>query len=304
MNREFDLIVCGHFAIDRIKTAKAVETIVRLGGPPFYSAVAASRLDAKVSVLSKVGCDFSKEFLELLTKEGIDVSFIKMVENAKTTWFYIEYLDGKRKLRLEALGPKIYSEDIPTNVKAKAVHIAPIANEISPEIFSNIKRIGELVCLDPQGYTRSFDEKGNVSLKPWKNEEILRQLTVFKSNIDEIMCITGTSNLYSAMKQMANYGVKVVIVTMGAEGTALLFNGNFYKIPSFPVGRVVDPTGAGDVFIGAYLAEYVKGEEPVWCACVGSAAASFTIEKTGLLRFGFKNEIYERAAEIYEKVSL
>jgi len=300
VNKKFDIMVCGNFAIDRIKTAKKAEEIVRLGGPPFYSAVIARRLNAKVLVLSKVGLDFTEKFLDPLKNVGIDTSYIKKVENTKTTRFYIEYLNSKRMLRLEALGPKIYPEDIPLDIKAKVLHIAPITNEIPKETFSILRKLGEIICLDPQGYTRNFDEKGNVSLKAWKNYEILKQLTVFKSNTNEIVCITGVSNLRSAMEQIAKCGVRVVIVTMGAKGCALLFNGEFYRIPSFPVSNVIDPTGAGDVFAGAFLAEYVRGKDPIWCACVGSAAASFIVEKAGTSRFGAYDQILSRAARLYE----
>jgi sugar/nucleoside kinase (ribokinase family) len=63
----------------------------------------------------------------------------------------------------------------------------------------------------------------------------------------------------------------------------------------------LDPTGAGDVFIGAFLAEYIRTKDPVWCACVGSASASFVVEGIGPERFGERQETYERAKEIYEK---
>jgi sugar/nucleoside kinase (ribokinase family) len=64
---------------------------------------------------------------------------------------------------------------------------------------------------------------------------------------------------------------------------------------------VVDPTGAGDVFIGAFLIEYTRAKETVWCACVGSAAASMVVESLGATSIGQKDEIYRRAEALYEK---
>jgi sugar/nucleoside kinase (ribokinase family) len=299
LTRYFDIIVAGHFAIDHIRIRKTGQTIVSPGGPPTYSAIAARRLGAKVAVLSKVGGDFPKEFLRTAKGEGVEVSFVKWVEDAETTSFYLKYLNEERKLKLKALGPKILPDDVPTGIKAKIVHVAPIANEISTETFLRLKKISEIVCLDPQGYTREFGDEGCVSFKSWRNEEIIGQLSIFKSNCNEVACITGVSDLRLAMKNIADYGVEIVIVTKGVNGATLLFENNFHEIPAYPVSRV-DSTGAGDVFIGAFLAEYVREKSPVWCACVGSAAASFIVEGFGPSKFGVKDEIYSRAIELYK----
>jgi len=74
-----------------------------------------------------------------------------------------------------------------------------------------------------------------------------------------------------------------------------------YNIPPCNSRIVVDPTGAGDVFIGGFLNEYIRQKDSLWCACVGSAAASLVVEGIGPTFFGEKEEIYQRASSIYEK---
>ena len=64
---------------------------------------------------------------------------------------------------------------------------------------------------------------------------------------------------------------------------------------------LVDPTGAGDVFMGGFLTEYLREKESVWCSCVGSAAASLVVEGIGPTYFGSKEKIYQRAKVLYEK---
>ena len=94
-----------------------------------------------------------------------------------------------------------------------------------------------------------------------------------------------------------------MIATKGMKGSELLYQGQFYTVPACKPKALVDPTGAGDVYIGAFLAEYAHGKEILWCASVGSAAASFVIEGVGPERFGEKHEVYERATGIYEKAT-
>ena len=91
---------------------------------------------------------------------------------------------------------------------------------------------------------------------------------------------------------MHDLGPEIVIVTMGAKGSVLSVQGATYDVPACKSKRVVDPTGAGDVFIGGFLTEYIRQKDPFWCACVGSAAASLVVEDVGTTFFGEKEEIY------------
>jgi sugar/nucleoside kinase (ribokinase family) len=138
-------------------------------------------------------------------------------------------------------------------------------------------------------------------VKRWREKSVLELVDVFKSSQDEIKAVTGTSNTQLAAKKIRDYGVKKVIITRGMRGSLLFFDDAFYNVPACKPRIVMDPTGAGDAFIGAFLAELIRGKEPLWCACVGSASASFVVEGVGPERFGERQETYERAKEIYEK---
>jgi len=298
----FDLVTVGHFAIDYIHSPKMVSTKPRLGGPPTYASMAAAKLDAKVSVISKVGEDFSNDYVKWLKNNKIDLSGLKRVKDASTTKFVIKYQKGwKRKLQLKARAPPISANDLPDSLQAKAVHVAPIANELSEELVTKLRKATSILSLDPQGFVRRFDRKGKVSLKRWKGQSILEQVDVYKSSQNEIEAVTETANLQLAAKRIRDYGVKIVIVTRGMHGSTLFFDNTLINIPACASKIVLDPTGAGDAFSGAFLAEYARGKEVLWCACVGSASASFVVEGFGPESFGEKEETYERATEIYEK---
>jgi sugar/nucleoside kinase (ribokinase family) len=298
----FDLVTVGHFAIDFIQSPIIASPKTTLGGPPTYVSVAAAKLGAKVSVISKVGEDFSNNYVKWLKNNKIDLSGLKKVKDASTTQFVIKYQKGwKRKLQLKACAPTISANDLPDFLQARAVHVAPIANELSEEVVTKMRKATRILSLDPQGFVRSFDRKGNVSLKSWKGQFVLEQVNVYKSSLNEIEAVTETPNLQLATRRIGDYGVKIVIVTRGAHGSTLFFDNTFYTIPAYASKNVLDPTGAGDAFSGAFLAEYVREKDPLWCACVGSASASFVVEGVGPERFGEREETYERAKEIYEK---
>ncbi len=297
----FDLVTVGHLAIDLITSSKIASPRSTLGGSSTYTSIAAAKLGAKVSVISKVGEEFQNEYLEWLKANGVDLSGLRQVKGAATTKFIITYKNGQRKLQLKSCAPPISRLDISDSLQTKALHIAPIANEIQNAAITKLRGLTEILSLDPQGFIRAFDKEGSMRLKPWKANQALMQIDIYKSSSREIRMVTRLQKLPQAMREIRDYGAKIVMVTRGMKGTILLVDDTFYHIPTCKPRVFRDPTGAGDTFIGAFLAEYLQGKEPLWCACVGSAASSFVVEGIGPAVFGEKEETYTRAKGIYEK---
>ncbi|MFQ5759067.1 MAG: carbohydrate kinase family protein, partial [Candidatus Bathyarchaeia archaeon] len=207
----------------------------------------------------------------------------------------------ERQLRLQSKAPPITPEDVSDSLQARVIHVAPIANELSAEVVDKLRTLTETLSLDPQGFLRRFDENGKAFLKEWKDPHVLEQIDLYKSSLNEIRMLTGLTDLRLAMERIRDCGAKVVIVTKGIRGSTLLHEKSFYEIPACKPRVVRDLTGAGDAFIGAFLAEYIRRKDPVWCMCVGSAAASFVVEGVGPAVFGEREEVHKRASEIYEK---
>lgn len=297
------MVSVGHFSIDTIFLPHKDKPFVILGGSVTYASLAARRLDAQVAVFSKVGGDFPSAYSWWLRQEGVDLSGVFKVESAQTTRFELKYSSDllHRTLKLKSRAPSIAIEDLPSSLKTQVVHIAPIANEISYEGVEKLRKCAKVLSLDPQGLVRNFDKDGNVTLTSPADVRILELVNIYKSSLSEINAITNLSDLKSAIKAIHDHGVETVIVTLGIEGAVLSMEGAIHKIPACKSERVVDPTGAGDAFIGGFLAEYVHSEDLLWCGCVGSATASFVVEAVGPTFFGGKEEIYRRARAIYGK---
>jgi sugar/nucleoside kinase (ribokinase family) len=299
----FDIVPVGHFAIDSIFLPERKTPFVVLGGSVTYVSLSARHLDARVSIISKVGSDFPEAYRWWLRQEGIDLSNVVTVEGDRTTRFQLRYNSdlSERSLRSESRMPPIAVEDLVHPPKAKAVHVGPIAGEITYDVAEMLKRHGEIMSLDPQGLVRRFDAEGNVSLGSLLNTQVLELADIFKSSLDEVQALTGLSELASAIKSVHDYGVKIVIVTLGARGALVSVEDTVHNVPACKPERFVDPTGAGDAFMGGFLAEYVRCEDCSWCSCVGSAAASLVVEGVGPTCMGVKEEIYRRAQTLYEK---
>ncbi len=301
--QDSDITTVGNFTIDSISLPSRPHPVSVLGGSAAYTSLAARRLDATASVISKVGGDFPQAYLWWLQQEGIDLSNVVRLENEQTTRFELKYNKDltNRTLTLKSKAPPITAADLPKSLHSKVIHIAPIAGEIAYDAIAKLKKCAEILSLDPQGLMRSFDAAGNLSYRSSISKRLLSHINIWKSSTEEINAATGHKDTRSAIKAIHEFGVENVIITLGAKGAVLSISGTRYNIPPCKSSAVVDPTGAGDVFMSGFLTEYIRQKDSLWCACVGSAAASLVVEGIGPTFFGEKEEIYRRANAIYEK---
>ncbi len=298
-----DVAVVGHFAIDSIRLPSRSAPFVVLGGSVTYVSFVTKRLDAMVSIISKVGGDFPEAYMWWLGEEGIDLSGVTKLANEQTTRFELGYSKdlSNRTLKLTSKASPINVSDLPRSLRAKAVHVAPIAGEISYKVVERLKACADVLSLDPQGLLRRFGKTGKVTSRTKVDKRLFSLINIYKSSLYEINALTGHSDLQPAIKAVHDFGVETIIVTLGAKGAVLSVMGTLYNIPACNSRVFVDPTGAGDAFIGGFLTEYTRQKDSLWCACVGSAAASLVVEGIGPTFFGEKEEIYQRARSVYEK---
>lgn len=287
-----DLAVVGHIAIDRIIDAGGERT--QLGGPPTYVSLAARRLGKRVDVVTKVGEDIPDDFISQLRMLRVDLEGM-IVEGAETTRFVLDYRGADRLLSVGSVCEEISPEEV--SELQEAVLIAPIVGEIPPSTVSQID--ADLIALDPQGFVREIRDDGRVLLRHWFDGELLKRLTVFKSSEWELRLITGEANALWGLEKIVRLGAKVALATRGRQGALLATRRQSFRIPAFRVRNVLDPTGAGDAFVGGFLLEYLDGEEPLWCASVGAAAASCTVETFGAKLDASVQEVRRRAEEIF-----
>jgi sugar/nucleoside kinase (ribokinase family) len=301
--KSFDVAAIGHFSLDSIKLPSSKKPHRLLGGAVAYVSLVTQKLNASAVVISKVGSDFPEIYLKRLSDAGVSTSGIVKDPGKKTTSFKLTYNGdlSSRKLCLKAQGPPITLADLPKTFSAKAIHVAPIVAEIPYEVVERLRTFSECISIDPQGMTRRFDADGNVTCYAQIDKRILSLVNIYKSSLDEIEVLTAQSNVKKAIEAVHDLGPRIVIATMGAKGSMICVEGATYAVPACKSKPVVDPTGAGDVFIGGFLTEFTRKKDPLWCASVGSAAASLVVEDVGTTFFGEKEEIYGRANVIYEK---
>jgi sugar/nucleoside kinase (ribokinase family) len=109
---------------------------------------------------------------------------------------------------------------------------------------------------------------------------ILKCVDVFFPNEHEARQMTGEEDANATLLRFAETGIKGVALKLGAQGAALLWNGNISQVESYPVTSR-DTTGAGDSFDAGFLDAWLKGEPPDVCLRAGAICGALSTEALG-----------------------
>ncbi len=236
-----------------------------LGGTAAYAALTAHRLGKRVGVVTCAapGAEVLKPLAEQVE--------VVCLPSAHTTTFENVYQDGRRTQWVRALADPIRPEDVPRAWRrAPLVHLAPIAQEVTPTLGRHIA--GELVGATPQGWLRAWDGDGRVFYRSLADPR--RDLAGVDVLIFSIEDVQGNQEHLRALVE----AVPLAVVTLAEKGCDVYQHGRATHFPARPVPRVVDPTGAGDVFAAAFLVRYQETGDLAEAARFANVVASFSVE--------------------------
>lgn len=292
------LAVVGHIAIDHI-SVEDISLGASVGGTVTYTSIAASKIGLNVKIFSKAGSDFPLKFRDFLAYHRLDINGLKVDSEKPTTRFKIRYSNNVRRMWLISRCSPITLKDIVGVENADAVHLGPIAQELSLKLVRELTALDLPVSLDLQGLLRRFSPNtGYVRLYKAFDPSELRGLNMVKLSSREAEILSGSRSIVRVLDKLGGMG-SLVAVTSGGKGVYLSFESKAFHIPAYKT-RVVDPTGGGDCFVAGLLYGRLKGYDPVWSACLGLASASFVVEGYGPSRFGSLKEVEERASILSE----
>ena len=270
----------------------------QMGSPCVYASLGARALNASVVVASKVGHDFGDRRLRWLGSRGVNIEHVRK-SNSQTTSFRIKYVDGSRFMWLASKCAPLTRRELSDLPESSAIHMGPILNEIPLSLAISLTRRNSVTCLDPQGYLRRVLRDGEIRRSNLRNHALIKHLDVLKVSEDEASALIGRAG--SSLK-LRSVGPEIILITKGKTGTMLWSRDQgVYTVPAYKT-RVRDPTGAGDALIGAFLVTWVRTGDLPWSAAIGSAVASFVVEKVGPANFGTPKQVEKRAKTIFDEI--
>jgi sugar/nucleoside kinase (ribokinase family) len=275
------VLIVGSTALDSIKTPKA-ENPRLLGGSASHAAVAASFF-APVKMVGIVGDDFPSKYVRLYQRHGIDLEGLQRAEGQTFHWSGEYELNmNKRRTLNTVLGVfETFTPHLPERHKnTPYVLLANIAPSLQHHVLDQMRR-PKFVVAD------TMDLWLNIALDDLL--KLIKRVDAFVLNDSEAHQLTEETNILPALKKIHKLGPKYVIIKKGEHGSVLSGPGGLFIAPAYPIKKVVDPTGAGDSFVGGllgYLASVGGNVEKNLRRAIihGSAVASFCCEGFGLSR--------------------
>ncbi len=272
-----DICSIGHITRDKIVTPQ--HTVYMSGGTSYYMTYGMMQLPAtSYQLVTKVGEGQLPE-VEKLRQRGVDVV---CYPSRHTVYFenkYGENYNNRTQRVLAKADPFTLDEMRP--LEAQIFHLGSLLNDdFSPAVIKYLSTKGR-VSIDAQGFLREVVGE-EVRATEWeRKEEILQCTDILKLNEFEMEVITSSRNPRTVAMQMAELGVKEVVITLGSYGSLIYAGGTFYEIPAYEPHQTVDATGCGDTYSTGYLYCRTQGISPLEAGKFAAAMCSLKLEHSG-----------------------
>lgn len=242
-----------------------------LGGAASFVSAVLDVLSVSFRLVSKVGSDFAYAINHRPT----------VISTSKTTLFHA-YFDSEvdavghqdRVLRRVCTCDPIRPSDLPATTGFDFGMAVGVGGEILPETLERMIDICSIVFVDVQALIRTFDAgDGTVKLVGLKDSgffHLLPRIGFLKASADEAFFID-----LDEVRQRC-----CVVVTHGKDGCEVYWKDGEMQIAPFTANQV-DPTGAGDSFLGGFAAGLVQGLAVPDAALLGNLFGSLTVAQVG-----------------------
>jgi len=282
-----DLICMGVIALDNILLVERIpqpdEVIFARkigsfpGGTSANVAVAAAKLGAKVGFVGKVGNDLNgRKLIDDLKRSNVDASRVLIDYKAETTITYI-FIDKQGRRTIIGLPGASellsYKElDLDYLKSCKIFYTEGASPEVCLKVVRELKKSGIKISLD-------LSEIGASSgTDTFKN--LVMNADILFSNRRSFQLFTKKSDLIEPAKDLTRKGPEIVVITLGDKGCLVITEDDIISKPGFQV-KIVDTTGAGDAFHGAFLFGILKGMSLEKAAELANAVAAISITHYG-----------------------
>lgn len=272
----YDICTIGHITLDKVVTPQSMKHMP--GGTSFYFSKALQQFDIRYMLVTAVA-DKEQYIVDELRKEGIEISSLPSPFTVYFENIYSHNQDHRDQNVLHTAAPFTITNT--PAIDAKIFHLGPLlSDDIDVALIKNLALKG-IVSLDIQGFLRYVEDK-KVKYIDWKDKlEAFPYISILKANEFEMEVVTGKTDIKEGAMQLAQMGIKEVIITLGSKGSVIYTNGVFYEIPAFKPTEVIDATGCGDTYMAGYLYKKTKGASIGESGRFGAAMATLKIGASG-----------------------
>lgn len=272
--------VCvGGIIIDDIVQPDGQTYMGVLGGGVTHAAAGMLIWGQRAGVFAWAGRDLPDEARRRLERD-FDTRGLLMLDLPQARAWQLFEWDGKRTevYRVDVIEPFIY---------------APLPERL-PAAYRDARAVYLLTDAAPLFRWRALFPKKTLLWEPLQQYMIaqnaaefraaLRLVDIVSPNHLEAAQVYGNDDPAALVRAMLADGVPVAVLRMGAEGSLVgqRDQETLWRVPAVPVPTVIDQTGAGNTYCGAFLVGWAETGDLGLAGCYGAVAASFSLEVTGV----------------------
>lgn len=312
MDAKLDIITLGESLIElssdvSLSTAASLDKYY--GGDTIATAVSACRLGSKVGYITRVGCDYFKEFLmDSWQAEGLDISQVRLTgdfnglyllarpKNCAKEFSYYRKKTAASKLSIEDIN-EAYIE------KAKIFYTTGIAQTLSLSAREAVSKAYAIA--KSKGLTTAYDPNYSPLITTPEDakecfDDVINDIDIlFLSDKNDVAKLLDVSSIEKVIKHFWDLGVNTVVIKSGQnKGYYTGYAGDIVFCEFF-ASQTVDTTCSGDVFNGGFLHAISSGFSPFEATKLASVVSGLQAQKIGAIKsIPAKEEVYTE----YEKI--
>lgn len=266
-----DVTAIGEVLIDLVQVRTSDcgigEYAANPGGAPANVAVAVSRLGGSAAFIGCTGRDtFGETLRQTLAHDGVDISGMSRADGVQTTLAVVSVdAAGERSfafyrnpgadqmLTRQAVPEKLIENTLFLHFGSVSLTADP-ARSATMYAVERARALGKLVSYDPN-YRAALWQNAAEAEK--RMREPLPLVDVLKISDEETGMVTGETDVEKAAEKMRQTGIRLVLITLGADGVYYRCGDLCGSVAGFRV-KVADTNGAGDTFFGAVLSALAK----------------------------------------------
>jgi sugar/nucleoside kinase (ribokinase family) len=273
-----DYLVIGHLTQDLTPAGP------KMGGTAAYAALTAQALGLRVGIVTACAPETPLHLLNGIQVANFPCERSTTFENIYTPAGRIQYLYYTAPNLDISMVPQVW-RDTPL------VHLGPIAQEVEPSLVRYFS--DAFLGVTPQGWLRSWNKLGRVSPSEWPEASF-----VLEKSTAAVLSIEDVQGDEERIQEMVS-SVRILVVTEGAAGARVFWNGNVRHFNA-PEVIEVDPVGAGDIFAAAFFYR-LRTTQDLWEATrFATHLATCSVTRRGLNGIPTSSEIEACTIEIVQ----
>ena len=303
-------LIYGTIAIDTLITPAGRANSV-LGGSGIYAALAARLVTSDMALVGVVGTDFDNKYRLAMEARGVSMRYVEEQEGQTFAWTgqYEDDMNNRTTVRTIEGVQETWEMKLPDELRSCTL---AVATNVTPPLQHRMLT----QCTDATFRMADFMKSWIIREREYTHK-LLETVDLALMNDEEAREYAGTEDSLEAGYKILEAGPRYAIVKHGSAGSTLFHRTpegdiKLFRCPAWPLVNPVDPTGAGDSYMGAlagYLTHCLNSGNPSWedmkrGVAMATVVAAAVCEKFGTVSlFALTREELARRMETFREMT-